>query len=245
MRFNFLAVALLSAAMGLMVSTTTHAQEQLLSDDIVAEFEAKTQLKVLSLANAPLNELVTLTTSRGIFYLSQDGQFLVNGAIINLQEGFRNETEQAMAKFRIDQVAKIADSGILYQAKDEKFRINVFTDITCGYCQKLHRELEDYLAAGISVNYLAYPRQGLNGPVYKDMVSIWCASEPQKAMTDAKLNNDVVAKSCSTKVAEHYRTGGALGVNGTPNMILADGSLIPGYQPAKALLAELNKRLGS
>ncbi len=245
MHLRYLLTALLSLTIGWMVSANSQAEDQLLSDDVVAEFEAKTQLKVLSLANAPLNELVTLTTSRGIFYLSQDGQFLVNGAIINLQEGFRNETEQAMAKFRIDQVAKIADSGILYQAQNEKFRINVFTDITCGYCQKLHRELEDYLAAGISVNYLAYPRQGLNGAVYKDMVSIWCASEPQKAMTSAKLNNNVVPKSCSTQVAEHYRTGGALGVNGTPNIILADGSLIPGYQPAKALLAELNKRLGS
>lgn len=245
MRFYHPNLLLVATVLLSVFSCSGQAQQRLLSDEIVAEFEAKTQLKVLSLANAPLQDLVTLTTSRGVFYLSEDGKFLVNGAIINLQEGFRNETELAMAKFRVEQVAKIADTGILYQAKDEKFRINVFTDITCGYCQKLHRELEDYLDAGISVNYLAYPRQGLNGSVYKDMVSIWCASEPQKAMTNAKLNDKVVAKSCTTKVAEHYRTGGALGVNGTPNIILADGSLIPGYQPAKALLAELNKRLGS
>ncbi|MEE3129987.1 MAG: thioredoxin fold domain-containing protein, partial [Pseudomonadota bacterium] len=34
-----------------------------------------------------------------------------------------------------------------------------------------------------------------------------------------------------------YMLGQKLGVNGTPNIVLPDGSLIPGYQPA-ALLAK-------
>lgn len=50
---------------------------------------------------------------------------------------------------------------IVYKAPDEKHVITVFTDITCGYCHKLHEEMKDYNALGITVRYLAFPRQGL------------------------------------------------------------------------------------
>ena len=51
--------------------------------------------------------------------------------------------------------------------------------------------------------------------------------------------------SCDNEVAAHYNAGRAIGVTGTPNMVLSDGSLIGGYQPAAALLTVLKQRLGS
>ena len=209
-------------------------------DAMLAEFEVKTGLQVLAAADAPLPNLLTLKTTRGVFYISRDGAFVFQGAILNVAEGFRNETEIVQNEYRAERVASIAPTGILYKAKNEKYRIDIFTDISCGYCRKLHRELEDYLDAGISVNYLAFPRMGLNSDVYKDMVSVWCASNPQDAMTNAKLNSDVTARSCSTQVAEHYRVGASIGVSGTPNIILSNGTVIPGYQPAAQLLARLD-----
>jgi thiol:disulfide interchange protein DsbC len=49
---------------------------------------------------------------------------------------------------------------IVYKAPQEKHVITVFTDITCGYCHKLHEQMSDYNALGITVRYLAFPRQG-------------------------------------------------------------------------------------
>ena len=54
-------------------------------------------------------------------------------------------------------------------------------------------------------------------------------------MTQAKLGEDVASASCANNVAEQFRFGQQIGVNGTPNIILPDGSLIPGYQPAAIL----------
>lgn len=42
---------------------------------------------------------------------------------------------------------------IVYKAAQEKHVITVFTDITCGYCHKLHEEMKDYNALGITVRY--------------------------------------------------------------------------------------------
>ena len=52
---------------------------------------------------------------------------------------------------------------ITYKAENEKYVVNVFTDITCGYCRKMHAEMADYNARGITFRYLAYPRSGIIG----------------------------------------------------------------------------------
>ena len=117
--------------------------------------------------------------------------------------------------------------------------LNVFTDATCGYCRKLHNEMDILNDLGITVRYLAFPRQGLNSKVYSDAVSIWCSDNPQEAMTQAKAGGNVASTSCENEVAEQYNFGKAIGVNGTPNIILPDGTVIPGYQPAQALLTAL------
>ena len=58
-------------------------------------------------------------------------------------------------------------------------------------------------------------------------------------MTQAKAGGNVASTSCENEVAEQYNFGKAIGVNGTPNIILPDGTVIPGYQPAQALLTAL------
>lgn len=64
---------------------------------------------------------------------------------------------------------------IVYKAPEEKHVITVFTDITCGYCRKLHEQMKDYNALGITVRYLAFPRQGLSSQAEKTCVlsGVW------------------------------------------------------------------------
>lgn len=216
-----------------------------LSDDIIEKFQSNTRLAIKHVAQSPIDALYQVTTDRGIFYLSKDGQFFINAVIFNLDKGMLNETDVAMNSVRLEQVAKIRDSGIVYKAPNEKYIVDVFTDTTCGYCRKLHREMQDYLDAGISIRYLAYPREGLSGSVAQQMQSIWCAADPQAAMDQAKAGDNVSSTSCDNDVATHYNAGRAIGVTGTPNMVVADGSLIGGYQPAASLLNELKQRLGN
>ena len=47
--------------------------------------------------------------------------------------------------------------------------------------------------------------------------------------------------SCQNNVAQQYELGQSFGINGTPALILPDGRLIPGYQPAAALVATLSQ----
>lgn len=209
------------------------------NDPIVIKFAAL-GVTVKQINPSPVAGLKELITNQGVLYASPDGQFLMQGTLIDLNNR-SNLTEKALNGVRQAGLKEYEDSMIVYKAPNEKHSITVFTDISCGYCRKLHRELDDLLEAGITVKYLAFPRGGLQGSGYNDLMNVWCAKDQQEALTEAKSGSNTTAvKGCSALVAEHYQLGQSFGVTGTPAIILEDGTMIPGYQPAAALSAALN-----
>ncbi|MDM7861814.1 bifunctional protein-disulfide isomerase/oxidoreductase DsbC [Alteromonas sp. ASW11-36] len=211
------------------------ASEQKTMQQVLSKIQGQLSIPITAIAESPVNGLLQLTTARGLFYASEDGQFLLRANVYNLDQGMRNETELAMTGLRLDGLAEFEGQTIDFKAENEKYVISVFTDITCGYCRKLHREIEEFNDLGITVRYLAFPRAGLNSQGYADMVSVWCAANPQNAMTAAKLSDSIDAAECANSVADQYRFGQQIGVTGTPNIIMPNGTIIPGYQPAKVL----------
>lgn len=220
------------------VAKTTQASTEMAEpshQSIVTKLQDVLQLGVSSIADAPVEGLVQVATDRGLFYVSEDGKYFLQARIFNLDEDMRDETDVALGDMRLDGVQEFADSVIEFKAENEKYVVNVFTDITCGYCRKLHNEIDSYLARGITIRYLAFPRGGPNSRSFGDMISVWCSDDKQAAMTSAKAGDPVDKSSCNTQVAQQYAFGQRIGVTGTPNIILPDGSLVPGYQPAEKL----------
>lgn len=223
----------------LAINASAVAQEQ--NDPLVKELSNKLNLQISAIGDSPVPGLKQVFTSRGLFYVSDDGNFFLQARVYDLANGMRDETEHALKSVRLEGIDKFKDSAIEFTAKDEQYVINVFTDATCGYCRKLHNEMQQYNDLGITVRYLAWPRAGVNSAVYRDTVSIWCSENPQKAMTDAKAGKAVNDANCENQVAEQFRFGQQIGVNGTPNIVLPDGTVVPGYQPAAAIAKTLRE----
>ena len=99
--------------------------------------------------------------------------------------------------------------------------------------------MSSYLDAGIEVSYLAYPRAGVGSSSYNKIVKAWCAKDKNNAMTRLKTGQSVDSPSCDNPVAEQYQLAVDLGIRGTPAIILENGQLISGYQPAASLAAIL------
>jgi thiol:disulfide interchange protein DsbC len=113
----------------------------------------------------------------------------------------------------------------------------VFTDSTCFYCQKLHKEVPELNRKGIEVRYLAYPRAGVGSDSYRQLATAWCSDNPQEALTKLKNREAVDDNVCpGNPVADQYALGGKLGVTGTPAIVTESGQLIPGYQAADQLI---------
>jgi thiol:disulfide interchange protein DsbC len=221
----------------LTVSSFANAAEE--HAQLIKRFEQRLNIKILTIADSNVPGLLQLSTDTGIFYASENGEYFLNARVYKVGEEIVDETGAALQKYRLDGLKRFEDSAIEFKADKEKYVVSVFTDATCGYCRKLHNEMDILNDLGITVRYLAFPRQGIDSPVYRDTVSIWCAENPQEAMTQAKAGSTVASASCANEVAEQYKFGKAIGVNGTPNIIMPNGEVIPGYQPAQALLLAL------
>jgi glutaredoxin len=122
---------------------------------------------------------------------------------------------------------------VVYPAKGEtKSHITVFTDTTCPYCHKLHAEVPELNKRGIEVRYVAFPRQGLGSPGDEQLQAVWCSSDKPRGMDKMVDGKEIKAAKCANPVSKQFQLGQSIGVNGTPAIVLADGQVIPGYQPA-------------
>jgi len=201
--------------------------------------KAVPQLRVAAISESPLTGLYRVEDMRGqVIYANADGSYFVTGELYSTKGGeLVNLSQQELQGKRKEKIAALGKNDkVTFLAKGkEKAHITVFTDIDCGYCRKLHQEVPRMNELGITVSYLAFPRAGVGSSSYDKLVSVWCAEDKQEAMTQAKAGRSVESKKCENPVASEYNLGNALGVTGTPALVLNDGTLVPGYVPAEQL----------
>lgn len=230
-KFSYLAV------MAAFLSTGLTAQ--VLLPEVNKAF-SEVGLNVKAVADSTVPGMLQVQTDKGLFFMSENKQYLFEGNIYDLKNK-KLVNEDILKDIRKAGVKDFDNSVIEFKAPDEKYVVHVFTDTSCGYCRKLHNEMADLNKAGITVRYLAFPRGGVQSATYDELQSIWCAKDSKQALTDAKNGKAVQQASCQNKVAQQYELGQSFGINGTPALILPDGRLIPGYQPAAALVAALSQ----
>ncbi|BDZ73155.1 hypothetical protein GCM10025856_08740 [Methylophaga marina] len=176
-----------------------------------------------------------------ILYFSKDGRYVIQGDMMSLDSRI-NLTEQRRVSLRKDALAKLDEKDmIIFGPQKAKYTITVFTDIDCGYCRKMHAEMEKYNDLGIRVRYLSFPRGGIGSKSYDDAVNVWCAADRQKAMTKAKQGQEIPTKTCANPVKAEFELGQQLGVQGTPSIFLESGQNLPGYLPPEKLIQVLDE----
>ncbi|EIS33873.1 DSBA-like thioredoxin domain protein [Yersinia pestis PY-54] len=211
-------------------------------DSAIQQTLKKLDIQQADIQPSPIPGISTVMTESGVLYISADGKHLLQGPLYDVSgDQPINVTNQALLK----KLEALSSEMIVYKAPEEKHVITVFTDITCGYCRKLHEQMKDYNALGITVRYLAFPRQGLSSQAEKDMRSIWCMADRNKAFDDAMKNNDISPATCKTDISKHYQLGVQFGIQGTPAIVLQNGTIVPGYQGPKEMLQMLNAHQAS
>lgn len=215
-------------------------------ESIRTNLQERLGMKVNNIFETDLTGIVLLMTDRGMLYMSEDGNFVVQGSVYDLRGEQPVElSEASFSSIRLEGIERFKNDMIEYPAENEKHVVTVFTDITCGYCRKMHNEMKGYNDLGITVRYLAYPRHGIkdrNGEYsqgFKDLRSIWCNEDPAKAMTKAKGGQSVALRICDSPIEAEFNFGRQVGVNGTPAIVLPNGNMVPGYQKPEQLLERL------
>ena len=209
---------------------------------MASDAEIKSKLQALGAKNievkdSPVKGLKTAVTDQGILYVSENGQYVLQGKMYELTN--KGPVDVA-GKLLADKVNALKNEMIIYPAKNEKYVVTVFMDITCHYCHILHQQLKEYNDLGITVRYLAFPRGGMNETA-RQMEAIWTSKDPVFALNEAEKGNLPKELKTPNIVKRHYDLGVQLGVQGTPSIVTSTGELIGGYLKPKDLLAALKE----
>ena len=217
------ALALAAAAGGAAAGDPTEQKVR----DAIKSFAPGVQIDAVAPSQVP--GFYEVVTAGRVAYVSADGKYLLRGEMVEIASKRELTTERlsALRKATLDSVPEA--KAITYAANDPKHTVTVFTDIDCGYCRKLHAHMAEYNDRGISVKYLFFPRAGLSSDSFKKAVSVWCAADRNKALTEAKNGKDPENKTCENPISDEFNLGMKVGVTGTPAVYAENGAQIGGY----------------
>jgi len=191
---------------------------------------------------SPIPGILEVQVGAKVAYVSADARYLIQGSIYDLETD-ENLTETRRSLARVAAVDALGeDQMVIFSPDHPQHTVTVFTDVECGYCRKLHSQIDAYNDLGIRIRYVFFPRGGPGTSGWKKAEQVWCAPDRKEALTDAKKDKPFQTSDCgTTPVAKEYALGREFGIRGTPAILTEQGDLIGGYLSPHELLDYLVK----
>ena len=196
-------------------------------------------VKIDEVSKSPMNNLYEIRVDSDIFYTDAEGNFLIQGNLIDTK-GKRNLTEERVTKLSaIDFDALPLKDAFTQVRGNGKRKLAVFEDPNCGYCKRFERDLQK--VNDVTIHTFLIPI--LSADSAEKSKNIWCAKDKNKAWLDWMVRDQNPAKaSCDTTALErNLAFSKKYKITGTPTVFFANGTRVPGAISAP----EIEKQLAS
>ena len=209
---------------GLAASLGVMAQEATIRKNLA---ERLPQLgKIDEVNRTPMSGLFEVRMGTDVLYTDAEGNFLIQGSLIDTKQQ-RNLTEERVEKLLAVDFSSlpIKDAFTIVRGNGKR-KLAVFEDPNCGYCKRFERDLQK--VDNVTIHMFLYPI--LSADSTDKSRNIWCAKDRSKAWLDWMVR-DVAAPSASCDTGALVRNlefGKKHKITGTPTLIFADGSRVPG-----------------
>lgn len=193
--------------------------------------------KIDEVRPTPMAGLYEVRIGTDLFYTDAKGNYVIQGELID-SKARRNLTEDRINKLTaVNFSALPLKDAITIVRGDGKRKMAVFEDPNCGYCKRFERDMQN--VNNVTVYLFLYPI--LSPDSAEKSRNIWCAKDRTKAWQDYMLSDKAPeSASCDTAALQrNLALGKKHKITGTPTLIFADGSRVPGAVNAK----EVEKRL--
>ena len=196
--------------------------------------------KIDEVSKTPMPGLYEVRVGTDLFYTDEKGDFLIQGSLIDTK-GQKNLTEERQDKLlaiSFDQLP-VKDAFTIVRGNGKR-RLAIFEDPNCPYCKHFERDLQK--VDNVTVYLFLYP---ILGPDSTDKSrNLWCSKDRGAAWLDWMLRGKAApAATCDTAAIDrNVEFGKAHKISGTPTLILADGTRVPGAMPADEVEKMLAKR---
>ena len=213
------------------------AQEAVIRKNLAERLPALSKIDEVS--KTPMNGLYEIRVDSDIFYTDAEGNFLIQGNLIDTK-GKRNLTEERVTKLSaIDFDALPLKDAFTQVRGNGKRKLAVFEDPNCGYCKRFERDLQK--VNDVTIHTFLIPI--LSADSAEKSKNIWCAKDKNKAWLDWMVRDQNPAKaSCDTTALErNLAFSKKYKITGTPTVFFANGTRVPGAISAP----EIEKQLAS
>ena len=241
-KFRFSIAAITALAVFAVVPAAAQevdAELEQVRQKVVAQFD---MIEAQDVVPSPVDGWYTIHKGSIVAYVSANGRYLLQGDMIDLDSNV-NMSETVRNDSRRNLMDRVPDEDVIaFSPAEVKYSVAVFTDVEWTYCRRLHGQIDEYLAHGIEVRYLLYPRNGPTSRAWTTAEEVWCSTDRNGALTAAKSDQEFATSDCdSSIVKDHYALGHEIGLSGTPAIVLDDGTLISGYLPPDQLKERLDQ----
>ncbi|AKJ31191.1 DsbC family protein [Caldimonas brevitalea] len=194
--------------------------------------------KIDEVSKAPVDGLYEVRFGTDIVYTDAEGNFLIQGEIIDARVR-KNLTEERINKLTaIDFASLPLKDAIVWKNGTGKRKIAVFADPNCGYCKRFEQDLQ--AVKDVTVYTFLYPILAADSAAKSD--AIWCSKDRTKAWLDWMLRSVQPApapEGCQTPVARNSALGRKHRVTGTPALVFEDGTRVPGAMNTEQIEQQL------
>lgn len=228
-------IAPLIAAIGLTTGIAAFAQEAEIRKALAERIPQME--KIDEVRPTQMKGLYEVRIGTDVFYTDSRGDFVIQGELIDTKAR-RNLTEDRIAKLTAVEFSALPLKDALTIVRGNgKRKVAVFEDPNCGYCKRFERELQN--VDNITVYLFLYPI--LSPDSAERSRNVWCAKDKIAAWQDMMLRDKPApAASCDTGALQrNLAFGRKHKITGTPTLIFANGSRVPGAIGAQ----EIEKRL--
>lgn len=211
------------------------AQESAIRKNLAERLPALSKIDEVS--KTPMNGLYEIRVDSDIFYTDAEGNFLIQGNLIDTKAK-RNLTEERVEKLSAIDFATLPLKDAFTQVRGNgKRKLAVFEDPNCGYCKRFERDLQK--VNDVTIHTFLLPI--LSADSLEKSKNIWCTKDKNKVWLDWMLRDQNPAKtSCDTTALDrNLAFGKKYKITGTPTVIFSDGTRVPGAISAQDIEKQL------
>ena len=216
--------ALAALVAGGLLASGAQAQEAAIRKNLA---ERLPQLgKVDEISKTPMAGLFEIRVGTDLFYTDAEGNFLIQGHLIDTKLQ-RNLTEERLDKLMaIDFAALPVNDAFTIVRGNGKRKMAVFQDPNCGFCKRLERDMQK--VDNVTIHMFLLPVLGRDSP--EKSKNVWCAKDRAKAWSDLMIRDVApTPASCdASAIARNLAFAAKHKITGTPTLVFADGTRVPG-----------------
>lgn len=198
--------------------------------------------KIDSISKSQVSGIDEVVVGRKVFYVTSDGKYMFFGNLIDIasKKSLTEQRTQELSKINWNQLP--LDLAIKNIIGTGKRQVAVFSDPDCPYCQMFERQVVSQLKDTTVYTFL-FPLP-IHPNAKSDATKIWCSKDRLVTWTAWMRDKKALPTntSCDTSGMDKiYKVAtDVVQVEGTPTIILSNGTLLPGMLPADQLMAQMD-----